>query len=237
MATTILDIYTNDRYVYTANKVTFILAHDAANGTAVYSNPSYMVVGQLFQANKYSTYRGIAVFNTASIPITDNILSAQIRFDCIVNPILCDLSIVSGSDVVSPAVIADFGRILDNITVFGNIAQGDIISGENFITLNQQGINAINKGGLTTFALRSSEDIDNIAPTTAHEEILLTSWSPPASITFQLIIVHTPPRLGTFVKDIVTLEALRNVEMSAQGRIYVDESGNLKYESRYARNP
>ena len=38
------------------------------------------------------------------------------------------------------------------------------------------------------------------------------------------------------VSDIITLEAFRNIEMSAMGRIYIDESGNLKYESRYARN-
>jgi len=37
--------------------------------------------------------------------------------------------------------------------------------------------------------------------------------------------------------ELTTLEALRNIEMSAMGRTYVDEQGNLKYESRYARNP
>ena len=35
--------------------------------------------------------------------------------------------------------------------------------------------------------------------------------------------------------QIVALEALRNIEMSAMGRVYVDESGNLCYENRYAR--
>lgn len=39
------------------------------------------------------------------------------------------------------------------------------------------------------------------------------------------------------VSDIVSLEALRNVEMSAQGRVFTDEEGNFVYKSRYARNP
>jgi hypothetical protein len=41
---------------------------------------------------------------------------------------------------------------------------------------------------------------------------------------------------ATNVKQIVLLEAVRNVEMSAMGRFYVDEQGNAKYESRFARN-
>jgi hypothetical protein len=38
------------------------------------------------------------------------------------------------------------------------------------------------------------------------------------------------------VKDITTLEALRNIEMTAQGRLHVNESGNLVYESRFKRS-
>lgn len=46
-----------------------------------------------------------------------------------------------------------------------------------------------------------------------------------------------PSIQGTMVKEIIALEAIRNIEMSCMGRIYVDEEGNLTYESRYARNP
>lgn len=35
----------------------------------------------------------------------------------------------------------------------------------------------------------------------------------------------------------VTLEAIRNIEMTAMGRFYIDESGNAKYEDRTVRNP
>jgi len=47
----------------------------------------------------------------------------------------------------------------------------------------------------------------------------------------------SPPADNTIVKPKVSLEAIRNIEMSTMGRVYVDEQGNFTYESRYARNP
>lgn len=41
---------------------------------------------------------------------------------------------------------------------------------------------------------------------------------------------------GLKATDIVTLEAVRNLEMTTMGRFYIDEQGNAKYESRFARN-
>jgi len=38
------------------------------------------------------------------------------------------------------------------------------------------------------------------------------------------------------VEDKITLESIRNVEMAAGGRAFVDEEGNFVYKSRYARN-
>ena len=37
-------------------------------------------------------------------------------------------------------------------------------------------------------------------------------------------------------EPIVTLEALRNLEMAGQGRFYIDDEGNAKYESRFHRS-
>jgi len=44
------------------------------------------------------------------------------------------------------------------------------------------------------------------------------------------------PRPTTPILDKVTLEAMRNLEMSARGRFRVDKEGNATYKSRYARN-
>jgi len=51
------------------------------------------------------------------------------------------------------------------------------------------------------------------------------------------VIVGNSPRATKPIQDIVTLEAIRNVEMSAMGRFYVTPEGEARYESRYGRNP
>jgi hypothetical protein len=53
--------------------------------------------------------------------------------------------------------------------------------------------------------------------------------------TAQIVDVATDV-VGPHVATIVTLQALRNMEMATMGRIYVDEYGNLRYEGRFARN-
>ena len=62
-------------------------------------------------------------------------------------------------------------------------------------------------------------------------------------VLFGLVGVGIGPIVFSYVstelkppKIIPVLEAIRNVEMAAMGRFYVDEQGNAKYESRYARN-
>ena len=44
------------------------------------------------------------------------------------------------------------------------------------------------------------------------------------------------PRETVDIEDKITLECVRNVEMAAGGRSYVDKEGNFCYRSRYARN-
>lgn len=44
------------------------------------------------------------------------------------------------------------------------------------------------------------------------------------------------PRETVAVEDNITLKAIRNVEMAARGRFYIDKEGNACYRSRYARN-
>ena len=58
-----------------------------------------------------------------------------------------------------------------------------------------------------------------------------------AVYVYTYTIPLSPPADNTIVKPKVSLEAIRNIEMSTMGRVYVDEQGNFTYESRYARNP
>ena len=55
-------------------------------------------------------------------------------------------------------------------------------------------------------------------------------WNITPSCALILPVIYPP-------YELTALEALRNIEMSAAGRVYVDETGKLRYESRYARNP
>lgn len=44
------------------------------------------------------------------------------------------------------------------------------------------------------------------------------------------------PRATVAVQDKITLECVRNIEMAAGGRFYINEEGEAVYKSRYARN-
>ena len=55
--------------------------------------------------------------------------------------------------------------------------------------------------------------------------------------------VVTPPNNSmhmvedvTHVVNTPTLEVIRQLEMTAMGRFYIDEQGNARYEDRYYRN-
>ena len=62
--------------------------------------------------------------------------------------------------------------------------------------------------------------------------------------TSTLPVVPSKPGSGFLEDDttahivqIPTLQAIRNLEMTAMGRFYIDEEGNATYEDRFARNP
>lgn len=51
----------------------------------------------------------------------------------------------------------------------------------------------------------------------------------------EITYIIVSPRETVAVQDKITLEAIRNIEMAAKGRFYVDEEGNAVYDSRFAR--
>jgi hypothetical protein len=75
-----------------------------------------------------------------------------------------------------------------------------------------------------------------VVPSTDYEFKGIIIW-PDNSLTGSTLTftsLATADRAKT-VKDIVTLEAIRNIEMTARGRLHVDAEGNLVYESRFRR--
>lgn len=65
------------------------------------------------------------------------------------------------------------------------------------------------------------------------------SWDPESYLTFDFMFEEwgTASSIPIPPYNLTALEALRNIEMSAGGRIYVDGEGNLRYANRWARNP
>jgi len=70
------------------------------------------------------------------------------------------------------------------------------------------------------------------------------SWEIDESTTIWLLglesapepIVRRPARLFVPIDHKVTLELIRNVEISAGGRAFIDKEGNFHYDSRFGRH-
>ena len=79
-----------------------------------------------------------------------------------------------------------------------------------------------------------SKAVSGLLGTTTYEFAGIIIWPDNSETGSTLTFTTGAARTGV-VKDIVTLEAIRNIEMTAQGRMHVDESGYLVYESRFRR--
>jgi len=153
-----------------------------------------------------------------------------------------DVNVYSSNPASNTELVpADYGAL--GTTPFCNtpITYANWKEGWNTFTLNANGIAAISKTGITKFGLRNANyDAANIEPSwSAHLQSYLFWYAADCGLATapKLTVNYTSIRgLVPGATDIVTLEALRNIEMAVMGRIYVDEQGRLKYESRFARN-
>jgi len=167
---------------------------------------------------------------------------------------LDNLSITPNVNIYSGATFAAHNTLVSaDFDNFGSIPMCDTpisyanwnVGGANTFLLNANGMAAIKTAqagdGILEVSIRNTNyDIAAISPTWSHTGSndhtrmrFYGSYSGAGlrpSLTVTTTTIHPP-------YELTALEALRNVEMSAGGRVYVDEQGNLKYESRYARNP
>jgi len=162
MATEILA--TTSGQLYETDAV-YATAHDDTDGF-VSQDGNTIEVNNSLAGGVYYVYRNGLVFDTSAI--TGGILSAKISvYGVDVNIAFSDFDIVivSGADLVDVFVSADYGELLNEVTSFGSLSASSFnIGAWNDITLNSQGIAAINKGGTTRFGIRNSKDIDNVTP-------------------------------------------------------------------------
>lgn len=161
---------TYDGYVFGFHDV-YSTVHNAA-----YANDlNYIATGFPVGNGRYGAIRrvdrGALFFDTSSLGADYEIYGATITMYveghwCFINggstPLTVYIHIVDGTDLEMPIVLADYGDLLDETTSFGSICSDDFTNYSYVtFTLNALGIAEINKTGITQFALRSSQDINN----------------------------------------------------------------------------
>lgn len=134
----------------------------------------YITIGQSFDAGgNYFIQRLGWIFDTTTLPanavIFKGFVSFMLKRAILFTGVDFDITLVSGADIADDGlVVADFGDLVDDTASMGSKnTSGLVIDTWYNITLNALGIAAINKGGLTKFGVRSSEDITITPPASA----------------------------------------------------------------------
>jgi len=198
-------------------------------------------------ANKWrEIQRGIILFDTSSIPSNFTIEGAVLS---LYGSSKSDgLSISIDVNIYSSNPASDTGLENGDFARLGSIPFCDtpitynnwVLEGYNNFTLNAAGIAAIDKEAITKLGTRNANhDVADIAPTwlgtVFYSYLACYTADDVASKRPKLVVTYsTVEGLGT--QNIVTLEALRNIEMAGQSRLYIDDEGNAKYESRFHRS-
>ena len=126
-----------------------------------------LIVGQVLSANKYQDSRGFIYFDTSGIPVDAIITAGTINFHTTLYYYIYpdthfNIIIRGASSASNPVVLGDY-----DLTHYNGENLGELTTPSDYrnFTLNSNGFDYINKGGLTKFVLLSKEDIDNDPPT------------------------------------------------------------------------
>jgi hypothetical protein len=178
---------THSGYAQRDSGIDYADLHDDANATSVNNDgaslvPAEIAVGQWIIHSGGSwlsgtMWRAYLEFNTSALLAGDTIAEAYIIFKTQAEHIdnAWDLILVSNGGVDSPLVLADYGTLKNQTTKLADDLAIDGLVGWKTLVLNSTGIAAINKGGITRFALRSERDIDNVDPGATSLEFALIS--------------------------------------------------------------
>ena len=156
--------------------------HDAASGDTADYFSSSMTVGQSGSAISVFVARVFLPFNTAALPDTASIQSAQLcftgsGFDNSTTDFF--ITVVQASQA-SPTQLqlSDYSQCgaVTGATSGGSLFTGSFnANGQNCITLNATALGWINRSGWTLLGLRSDRDINRIAPSTGEDVGLRTA--------------------------------------------------------------
>lgn len=150
-----------DLWLSLAAPTTYADTRNAANGN-VGTPPGFVGQDYLTDVEYWEIYRAALFFDTTALSGAP--AAAQVTFmvdgkDITANEF--DLVLVDGSVVATPPEAADYGDLRTaDTTSFGTISSTALTTGQRAsITLNAAGLAAINTGGVTKLALRSSLEI------------------------------------------------------------------------------
>jgi hypothetical protein len=214
----------------TAYDATYATAQAAVTGEGAAAEEMRRV-GQLLSGGFYNVYRGYIPFNTISLAGM-TVLAARLDiplawYDATAESF--DVDVISGCAYSIPTAAEDFAMAGSSIG-YATVADH---------ALTMYGIDLdpadINTSGITKLGLRSYDDL-NATYNGYHTAYFMNSGVNVPQLVVTTGSVLTPADRTKTVKDITTLEAIRNIEMTAQGRLHVNESGNLVYESRFKRS-
>jgi len=229
------------------HELTWNASHDAATATPDGTTPS-------IEGSKWGSYyditRGWAAFDTSALGAAATIHYAYIRWKIgLINGAGFWVDVVEGVQNM-PLVATDYGDQRD-YTALGAAAQtiGWAAGEWHDIPLNAVGLAWISKTGYSKFCFRNRRDTDDDPPPStslqnmtcgdielvvSHDSIeleLRTLTDTEARLAF----LSLSPRQYVAVQDKITLEMIRNIEMAAKGRFWIDEEGNAVWKSRLGR--
>ena len=138
---------------------------NAANAATYGDNPGSFTVGQT-NAGGAQINRAIMVLDSSGIPASPSMLSASLFLNIAANNTApLTLCLVLHGAVNQPVVASNYGDLLGQTAILGSALIPANFSGWLEVPLTALGLAAINVGTSTTFALRSLDDINAVAPT------------------------------------------------------------------------
>lgn len=187
-------------------------------GNDANDNATGFICGYIFSASTTNNwrriYRGIALFNTSSISVSDTITSATLsvygssKSDGTSN--VPDTSVFSSNPASNTAVVSGDFDSLGTTSFATAIAWNDYVtSAYNNFTLNASGLSNITKGGVSKFGLRNKNyDADYVKPTnwtsTAGSDTRCFSADETGTTKDpKLVVEHTAAGGSTFIPRII----------------------------------
>ena len=146
----------------------YTTVHNAADAAYIYNCPPLASLNLVGQATALgpSVTRGLLVLDTSAIPASPAVLSASLFLYIANSNDGLTLCLVLHAAVNYPVVISNYGDLLGQTAILGSVVvPAGLTNTWIEIPLTALGVTAINAGSTTTFALRSLDDINSVAPT------------------------------------------------------------------------